>query len=41
MAEFCLECWNELNGTEDSEKKYICHFECQNGEKHREIAISR
>lgn len=24
MAEFCLECWNELNGTNDSEKEYIC-----------------
>ncbi len=23
MAEFCLKCWNELNGTEDSESKYI------------------
>lgn len=23
MAEFCLECWNELNGTNDSEKEYI------------------
>ncbi len=23
MAEFCLECWNEINGVEDSERKYI------------------
>ncbi len=23
MAEFCLECWNELNGTKDSPKKFI------------------
>lgn len=23
MAEFCLECWNELNDTEDSQRKYI------------------
>lgn len=23
MAEFCLECWNEINESEDSPKKYI------------------
>jgi len=23
MAEFCLKCWNELNGTEHPESKYI------------------
>ena len=23
MAEFCLECWNKLNGTNDNERKYI------------------
>lgn len=23
MAEFCLECWNKLNKTDDSPKKYI------------------
>ncbi len=23
MAEFCLECWNELNGTNDKPDKYI------------------
>ena len=23
MAEFCLECWNKLMGTEDSSKKYV------------------
>ncbi|MGN0629378.1 MAG: hypothetical protein ACI4IW_07095 [Oscillospiraceae bacterium] len=23
MAEFCLECWNRLNGTNDPEEKYI------------------
>ena len=22
MAEFCLDCWNELNGTSDPEYKY-------------------
>lgn len=23
MAEFCLDCWNELNGTNDPKSKYI------------------
>ena len=23
VANFCLECWNKLNGTNDSERKYI------------------
>ena len=23
MAEFCLDCWNEINGTSDPAKKYI------------------
>ena len=23
MAEFCLECWNRLNGTNHSKRKYI------------------
>ena len=23
MAEFCLNCWNKLNGTNDSKKKYV------------------
>lgn len=23
MAEFCLDCWNKINGTNDSERKYI------------------
>ena len=23
MAEFCLDCWNELNGTNDSPRKYV------------------
>lgn len=23
MAEICLDCWNKLNGTNDSESKYI------------------
>ena len=23
MAEFCLNCWNRINKTEDNEKKYI------------------
>ena len=23
MAEFCLDCWNKINGFEDDERKYI------------------
>lgn len=23
MAEFCLECWNRINGSNDSKRKYI------------------
>ncbi len=23
MAEFCLDCWNKLNGTHDSKRKYV------------------
>lgn len=23
MAEFCLECWNKLNGTNDPPSKYV------------------
>ena len=23
MAEFCLECWNRINGTKDSGRKYM------------------
>ena len=23
MAEFCLDCWNRINGTDDEEDKYI------------------
>ena len=23
MAEFCLECWNKINGTKDDERKYV------------------
>ena len=23
MAEFCLDCWNEINGTKHSKRKYV------------------
>lgn len=29
MAEFCLECWNRLNDTEYSKKKYIISEELE------------
>ena len=27
MAEFCLECWNKLNGRNDSSWKYVLSWE--------------
>ena len=27
MAEFCLECWNKMNGTDDSKWKYTLSWE--------------
>ena len=27
MAEFCLECWNKLNGTDDPKWKYVLSWE--------------
>lgn len=29
MAEFCLECWNKMNGINDSPKKYILSKELE------------
>ena len=29
MAEFCLECWNRLNGRKDTEKKYEAIILCK------------
>lgn len=28
MAEFCLDCWNKLNNTNDPESKYIIDYDC-------------
>ena len=27
MAEFCLECWNKLNGTKNSKWKYVLSWD--------------
>ena len=27
MAEFCLECWNKINGTRDSAWRYVLSWE--------------
>lgn len=27
MAEFCLECWNKMNGTDDPKWKYVLSWE--------------
>lgn len=27
MAEFCVECWNKLNGTNDPQWKYVLSWE--------------
>ena len=29
MAEFCLDCWNKINGTEDKISKYIVSEELE------------
>ena len=28
MAEFCLECWNKINKTEDGKRKYVLSKNC-------------
>lgn len=33
MAEFCLKCWNEINGTNDSPNKYILSHDLEICEK--------
>lgn len=27
MAEFCLECWNKINGTKDHKWRYVLSYE--------------
>ena len=44
MAEFCLECWNKLNKTNDPEDKYILSDEpdfCEGCGKWTRVIISR
>ncbi len=45
MAEFCLDCWNKLNGTSDSRFRYVLSEEldlCEEcGEYKRVIVVER
>ena len=45
MAEFCLDCWNELNETNDSKFRYILSWEkdlCEGcGQYKRVIIVER
>lgn len=45
MAEFCLDCWNKLNGTKDPKWKYIMSEEpepCEEcGQRKPVIVIAR
>lgn len=45
MAEFCLDCWNNINGTNDSKWRYILSWEldlCEEcGEYKRLIVMER
>lgn len=42
MVEFCLKCWNELNGTNDGKDKYILSEEfdlCENCGEYTRVII--
>ena len=45
MAEFCLECWNQLNGTNDTKWRYVLSWEkdlCEGcGQYKRVIVMER
>ena len=43
MAEFCVDCWNRLNGTDDKEHKYILsrHLDlCEGCGEYKHIIIT-
>lgn len=43
MAEFCLECWNRINETQDSPKKYIISKEldlCEGCGEWKQVVIA-
>lgn len=37
MSEICLECWNKINGTEDTESKYVLSDNLELCEECREL----
>ena len=42
MAEFCLECWNELNGTNDKPSKYVItkdYYFCEGCSQWKQVII--
>lgn len=45
MAEFCLDCWNKINGTKDSRWRYVLSWEkdyCEEcGKRKRVIIVER
>ncbi len=43
MAEFCLECWNRINGTNDKKSKYIISKDldlCEECGKYKKVIVS-
>lgn len=45
MAEFCMDCWNKMNETEDSPRRYVLSWEldlCEGcGEYKRVVVVER
>lgn len=44
MAEFCLECWNKLNKTNDSAKEYIISKElslCEECNEYKHVIVTK
>ena len=44
MAEFCLDCWNELNGTDYDESEYIISEEldlCEGCGEYKHVIIEK
>ena len=40
MAEFCLDCWNKLNGTDDTEERYVFEWElCEECGEYKPVII--
>ncbi len=42
MAEFCLECWNKINNTHDSKRRYILSWDrelCEECGQHKRVIV--